>query len=127
MRLSPLNYRSLFILYGLSVLSLMPFGGFYAYATIHGWNRNHVLLICLISGVSVALMLWSLLEPGLLAAQSVRVAKPVNRYVFNASSSVVETCSTWGVAQMRIASSAAPTASSFSGQVATAGKVHYAG
>lgn len=69
MRFSPLNYRSLAILYGLSAIVLLPFGIVYAYAVIHGWNRDHALIICLAVGVLTDLLLWSRLEPRLLAAQ----------------------------------------------------------
>ena len=112
MRFSPLNYRSLFILYGLSALVLIPFGAVYAFATIHGWNRNLALIICLISGASVALLLWSRLEPRLLAAQSDHIVGPVSPQLFNALPSAGKAGSTWGVAS--------------SGQAATAGHVHYA-
>lgn len=69
MRLSPLNYRSLFILYGLSVVVLLPFGALYAYLEIHGWNRDYALIVCLMFGVLAALSLWSRIEPRLLATQ----------------------------------------------------------
>lgn len=73
MRLSPLNYRSLFLLYGISAIVLVPFGGAYAYASTHGWDRSHALLVCLVSGVGVAVLVWAKLEPRLLAAQPAKV------------------------------------------------------
>jgi hypothetical protein len=78
MRLSPLSYRSLFVLYGASAIVLLPFGGVYAYARTHGWDRNSALLVCLISGVAVALLVWSRLEPRLLASQPIKIDLNLN-------------------------------------------------
>jgi hypothetical protein len=86
MRLSPLSYRSLFVLYGASAIVLLPFGGVYAYARTHGWDRNSALLVCLISGVAVALLVWSRLEPRLLASQPIKIDLNLNPAMPTASS-----------------------------------------
>ncbi|MGH7813855.1 MAG: hypothetical protein ACREQI_07620 [Candidatus Binataceae bacterium] len=67
MRLSPLNYRSLLILYGVCAAVLFAFAGVYVYAHHHGWTG--ALPILLIAGVGTALIVWARLEPRLLAAQ----------------------------------------------------------
>src|SRR5690349_4351448 len=70
MRLPPLNYRSLLILYGASTLALLPFAVAYAYAYNHGsWHQSTVLPVFFAAGVAAALLVWARLEPRLLAAQ----------------------------------------------------------
>jgi hypothetical protein len=73
MRLPWLSYRSLLILYGVSVATLFPLAAVYAYAYQHGWNRGPVLVVCLALGIISALIVWSRLEPHLLARQPAKV------------------------------------------------------
>ncbi len=73
MRSRLLSYRSLFILYGTSVLVSLPFGGAYAYACLHGWDRSQALLLFLALGAIAALSAWAILEPRLLARQPVEM------------------------------------------------------
>lgn len=70
MRLPLLSYRALLILYGASVLVLLPFGAAYAYARLHGANRTASLMVCLILGVAAALSLWAWLEPRLISPRA---------------------------------------------------------
>jgi hypothetical protein len=109
MQFSSLNYRSLFLLYGLSALILIPFGGLFAYLTIHGWNPPHVLVVCLIFGITAALLLWSWVEPRLLAVQT-----PLVRYVSAPSQSVEKVDSSVAIPPV------------LPKQTATAGRVTYA-
>jgi hypothetical protein len=62
LRLPSLNHRSLLILYGSSVVTLLPFGFLYAYAVGHGLSHSVAFWACLSVGLLASLIVWSRLE-----------------------------------------------------------------
>ncbi len=69
MRLPPLNYRSLLILYGASVITMLPFAIVYVYVHEHDWHQSSVAPVLFAVSVACALIVWARLEPSLLAHQ----------------------------------------------------------
>lgn len=66
-----LNYRSLFVLYGVSALVFLVFGLGYAYARLHRWYGTRALVVFLPLGAIAALFVWAWLEPRLLDPQPI--------------------------------------------------------
>lgn len=61
-RLPSLSHRSLFVLYGASALTLVPFGVMYALAVRHGWSHATSFFGWVAIGVCAALMVWAWIE-----------------------------------------------------------------
>jgi chromate transport protein ChrA len=62
------SFGSLFLLYGTSVIAMLPFAFAYAYLVSHRWERNSALALLLIPGVIVAHVVWALAERRLAGA-----------------------------------------------------------
>jgi len=73
MRLPSLNYRSLFILYGASIASMLPFAVVCAYAHNHAWGNGAIPPFLFAVGIASAFFVWARIEPGLLARQPAQV------------------------------------------------------